>query len=1110
MKGKSIILVVIAMILIQSFAITVIEADPGPDYDMLIITPVAFQDELEPLKQFKDATCRPTVIVTLESIYANPSYTGYDQAEEIKKCIADYEENHAIQYVLLVGDVDRLPMRYFYLKREVSDEVRWLQYYLTDHYYADLYESGGDFCTWDADGDGIFGEILDTDDDGNYDYNDGIDFIFDVIVGRIPVDTEDDVEIYVDKVIRYETEVSDDDAWFKKILLATGTGDWVYPDDPDTWDEDQNDQIATEMASAGFSSIKLYHTNPVGSTYPNADNINDNLNDGIGFMNVISHGNEFSWGVYDVRTDMSGLTNDDKLTVVYSFGCSTAKLGPIAAANPYIDISGVYRDYGLVYDSSYYPHPKSTWVEPAIPDPLQDSTTDIDCMPEYWNFDSENGAVAFIGSTAEASGSMGSPVMQYFFEAIVSGDQVLGEVWSSVSDEVASGGHHIESDWDHARRWLYINVFGDPSLVFGGLDDKPPVTSLSIGTPKYIDGGTTYVKSSTPFTLTAIDDIGVDTTFYKYGSTWETGTSFSISGSDGGYLIEYYSRDTGGNTDYPRQSKPVYLDNTAPTTTLSIGTPWYGSGADTYISSDTLITLTATDSGSGLDSTEYRIDSGGWIPYSTPFHVYGLDGSHTISYRSIDNLGTEETIQEEVILLDNTPPVTTFTIGDPKFIFSGNIYVTSDTDLTLSAADTGSGVDSVEYRINGGTWTTYGAAFHLSDSDGAYLVEFHAVDNVENTETTQSETLILDDSPPVTTLTIGDPTFTNTDGDIYVTSHTDLTLTAIDSGSGVDFTKYRINEGGWNTYTTAFHLSGLDGTYQLDFYSVDNLGNVETTHSQLFILDDTPPEVDIELPEDGDYVYGIIPIVIAATDEGSGVNHVDYSLDDGSTWLPATYDTITDRWIGLWDTTTFPEGEQSIQARAEDNVENVGYDETLPTVTIIYLEYQVEFSDSNWNLIEEFNVVFNEQKSGEYKVSTNPGTIYEIITITNTGTFVTLPEVILDVIIPQETDFLGPGQEAFKFLGAKSVHVYLNGIDVTPAGKWLPSLHNVDVKQALSPGDTIEVYLHYEYAFKGKKYTNPDVSSWPGEEYCFETDLISAYGPSWMDSLSALPILEEL
>jgi len=345
-------------------------------------------------------------------------------------------------------------------------------------------------------------------------------------------------------------------------------------------------------------------------------------------------------------------------------------------------------------------------------------------------------------------------------------------------------------------------------------------------------------------------------------------------------------------------------------------------------------------------------------------------------------------------------------------------------------------------------------------------------------------------------------------GDIYVSSLTDLTLSAIDTGSGVDYTEYRIDGGSWIPYTGAFNLIGPDGTYTVDFYSVDNLGNTEAIKSQDLILDNTPPEVNIELPEDGDYVYGYIIIEITATDAGSGVHYVEYSLDDGATWLPAAYNHVLGRWLGSWDTTTFSEGAHTIRARATDYVENVGYDESPPTVNIIYLDYETEFFDSKWNQIQDFNVLFNIQKPGTYKVSTNPGSIYELITITNTGTLITLPELILDVMIPIETDFLGVGEEAFKLQGAKSVHVYLNGVDVTPKGKWEPDLSNMDVMQSLSPGDTIEVYVHYEYSFKGGKYTDPDVSSWFGEDYIFETDILSAYGPNWDNTLPAIPIIE--
>ena len=44
--------------------------------------------------------------------------------------------------------------------------------------------------------------------------------------------------------------------------------------------------------------------------------------------------------------------------------------------------------------------------------------------------------------------------------------------------------------------------------------------------------------------------------------------------------------------------------------------------------------------------------------------------------------------------------------------------------------------------------------------------------------------------------------------------------------------------------------------------------------------------------------------------------------------------------------------------------------------------------------------------------------------------------------------------------------------------------------------------------FKGEKYTDPDVSSWLGKDYIFETDILSAYGPSWDNILSAIPIIE--
>lgn len=77
---------------------------------LLILTPDEFKDELEPLKRFKDCSCRPTVLLTLDQIYID--FSGVDKPAKIKRCIAHYQKTNGIKSVLLVGDVDKFPVRW--------------------------------------------------------------------------------------------------------------------------------------------------------------------------------------------------------------------------------------------------------------------------------------------------------------------------------------------------------------------------------------------------------------------------------------------------------------------------------------------------------------------------------------------------------------------------------------------------------------------------------------------------------------------------------------------------------------------------------------------------------------------------------------------------------------------------------------------------------------------------------------------------------------------------------------------------------------------------------------------------------------------------------------
>jgi squalene-hopene/tetraprenyl-beta-curcumene cyclase len=192
-------------------------------------------------------------------------------------------------------------------------------------------------------------------------------------------------------------------------------------------------------------------------------------------------------------------------------------------------------------------------------------------------------------------------------------------------------------------------------------------------------------------------------------------------------------------------------------------------------------------------------------------------------------------------IIDIIPPKTTLAIGKPKYTdATNNIYITSATPLTLTAEDNigGTGLASTYYRIYNTTGYDTGLitstppiGFYLTGiDDGEYFIDFYSVDNIGNIEPTTTQNVILDNTPPITTPTIGDPKYVS--GGTYVTPDTPFTLVAKDTGSGVYSIAYRIYNttynSGWRTFTAPFKLTSLtDGTYTIEYNSTDNVGNVE-------------------------------------------------------------------------------------------------------------------------------------------------------------------------------------------------------------------------------------------------------------------------------------------
>jgi len=197
--------------------------------------------------------------------------------------------------------------------------------------------------------------------------------------------------------------------------------------------------------------------------------------------------------------------------------------------------------------------------------------------------------------------------------------------------------------------------------------------------------------------------------------------------------------------------------------------------------------------------------------------------------------------KEYVIATDDIPPRTWLDIREPKFVVNNVTYLTSATPIALIAEDNpgGSVVALTAYRIYNASydsgWITYTQPFYLTGlSDGTYQIDYNSTDYAGNVEPTKTATIILDNTPPKTTLTIGEPKYLS--DTIYVTPDTSFILEANDVGSGVYSTVYRIYnstyDSGWIPYMAPFNLTALtDGVYTIEFYSTDTLGNIEATSS---------------------------------------------------------------------------------------------------------------------------------------------------------------------------------------------------------------------------------------------------------------------------------------
>ncbi|MEU2561128.1 family 16 glycoside hydrolase [Streptomyces longispororuber] len=281
----------------------------------------------------------------------------------------------------------------------------------------------------------------------------------------------------------------------------------------------------------------------------------------------------------------------------------------------------------------------------------------------------------------------------------------------------------------------------------GGQDTTAPETKARVD--GVTDGDGAYVGSAT-VTVTATDEgSGVDKAEYALGAdgAWQPYTAPVVVNTVGTHKVRYRASDKAGNVaaekavDFKVVAPPTD-DRTPPETSATVTGEQNGQGQ--YVGMAT-VTVSASDAGSGLNKVEYALGDGAWTAYTAPVMVHA-PGAHTVRYRASDKAGNtapEKSVAFTVVAPpeeDRTPPRTSAEIEGEKN--SDGAYL-GRAKVTVTATDADSGVDKVEYSLDGGPYVAYTAPV-VVDRAGRHTVAYRASDKAGNTAPAKSVAFTVD------------------------------------------------------------------------------------------------------------------------------------------------------------------------------------------------------------------------------------------------------------------------------------------------------------------------------------------------------------------------------
>ena len=346
-------------------------------------------------------------------------------------------------------------------------------------------------------------------------------------------------------------------------------------------------------------------------------------------------------------------------------------------------------------------------------------------------------------------------------------------------------------------RWVRVKVDGKP----------PQVTFLLEPLQVEGDDGKLWIPPSSKATAESTDDTaGVkDLTLTTNGQVQKVQDAVLTSNLPklGAVHLEAVSSDKVGNTCVPKEMT-VHIDSEPPVTRLSLEGQQYQRGATLFANTEMKLTCQVTDAQSGV--TDWKAVVDGATGNSREIPKTWAEGPHQVSITATDRVGNTSTSQPLSFSVDATGPVISWEVlGESVLNSKGERWYKGKTTINARGQDSGAGLQNLQWSANGSQWETFQPNLEVVGNQ----LNFRGQDRVGNV-TLETAQWNVDGQAPRVVLTLPNGDQPKPGETIYIASGEQLSMEAIDDGSGLKSASCQTGKSAWFPMPKQIKFSGMD------------------------------------------------------------------------------------------------------------------------------------------------------------------------------------------------------------------------------------------------------------------------------------------------------------